>query len=94
MPAFATRLMLGSWMLLSSSVKASGAEPDSLRARARKDAICSRVTKPSGQYRSDEQPVVMPSLNTHSMSDLKGLNLASTSGNAGIGCQSGFHSSS
>ena len=36
----------------------------------------------------------MPALNTHSMSDLKGLNLASTSGNAGIGCQSGFHSCS
>ena len=72
-PGLATRLMLGSWMLCSSSVKASGAVPASLRARARNEAICSRDTRAVGQYLVAAHPVAMPAFATRLMLGSWGL---------------------
>ena len=52
--------MSASWPLVSSSVKKSVELAGSSRARARKLAICSRVTVPLGQNLPPPQPEVMP----------------------------------
>lgn len=72
--------MLLSWIDDSSSVKKSLVVVGTGRARTRNEAIWAWVTRSFGQNFVAVQPPVMPSLRSHTMSFLNGLEPMSVNG--------------